>query len=130
MCIRDRSYLTLDGTALLDMTPSGSGGLFDGQLKFGRSFYDPELGVKFIPLARTGTTPESVDILVKHVHYLAASTQLNDGAADFSVNITEPGQYSVWCRTVAASRGLGMIVDGQVVTSASLETTSNTNWVW
>jgi hypothetical protein len=123
-------YMSPGGTELLDMVPAGWGGFYDAQLKIGHSFYDPELGLKIIPLARTGTTPESVDILVKHVHYLSASAQATDQDANFNVSIAEPGQYSVWCRTLGPYGTIGITVDGNPIALGSLETKGGTDWIW
>ncbi|MCI0537941.1 MAG: hypothetical protein L0Z50_22225, partial [Verrucomicrobiales bacterium] len=63
------------GTQLLDMTPRSEGGYYDAPLALGRSFYDPATGLKIIPLCLGGTTPESIDVLVKQVHDLTAEAE-------------------------------------------------------
>jgi hypothetical protein len=123
-------YKSLNGTELLDMVPVGWDGFYDAQLKIGRSFYDPELGVKIIPLTRTGTTPDSVDILVKHVHYLSASAEATDEGANFNVTVAEPGQYSVWCRTLGPYGTIAITADGNTIAPASLESKGGTDWIW
>ncbi len=123
-------YTSHEGTQLLDMVPSGWGGFYDAQLGLGRSFYDPDLGIKIIPLARNGTSPESVDVMVKHVHYLASFDGADVAAPGFTVDVEPAGQYSVWCRTSAATANVGLVLDGTFLRSGALAVVKNAASGW
>lgn len=57
-------YPTSTGSHLLDMTPGAPGGVGNSALTYGRTFSDFNRGVHITPLAKAGTTPESMDVVV------------------------------------------------------------------
>ncbi len=57
-------YASPTGSHLLDLTPGSPGGVNDASLTFGRTFSDFNRGIHITPLAKAGTTPESIDVVV------------------------------------------------------------------
>jgi len=57
-------YPSPTGSHLLDMTPGAPGGVGDSALTFGRTFSDFNRGIHITPLAKAGTTPEAIDVVV------------------------------------------------------------------
>ncbi len=147
------------GSQLLDTTP-GSQSLFDAPLALGRSFYDPALGLKIMPRNPGGTTPESIDVVVQHVHYLVveaesgtltpplsviddplasqgrciSSPQADQGGAVFTVNIPDAGEYVIWCRVLREQPGavaVSVMVDGESGDpNAVFEGAASRGWQW
>ncbi|MEQ1858582.1 MAG: Calx-beta domain-containing protein [Chthoniobacteraceae bacterium] len=52
------------GGQFLDTTPGSADGKNDGPVVIGRTFSDRESGVHITPIAKGGTTPESIDVVV------------------------------------------------------------------
>jgi hypothetical protein len=148
------------GSQLLDTTPGSEGGQYDAPLELGRSFYDPALGRKIIPWSLGGTTPESIDVMVRHVHYVTveaesgilaqsmtvvedplasngegiASPMAGPGGAVFTLEIPAEGEYGIWCRILASQPGpisLSVSVDGESEElNAVLEPAATASWHW
>lgn len=147
-------YRSSGGTQLLDMTPGSEGGCYDASLKIGRSFYDPELGIKIVPLKRDSSSGGAVSVLVKHVQYLdlAADTAnlsggytrtegadatntdaINlspQGSAIFNVNVTAAGDYTLWFRTMGPWAPVVITVDEYSSQTADSLETANFDWHW
>jgi uncharacterized repeat protein (TIGR02543 family) len=51
-------------SVLLDTTPGSAQGRTDSALVIGRTFADPEAGIYITPLGKSGTTPESLEVMV------------------------------------------------------------------
>jgi hypothetical protein len=60
----DTAYGSNGGCQLLDTTPGSAGGKADSALVIGRTFSDPGAQVHITPVAKGGTVPESMDVLV------------------------------------------------------------------
>jgi len=116
--------LSNGGSQLLDMTPASDGGRYDAPLLLGQSFYDASQGLKITPWRLGGTTPESIDVVVTHVHHIDIeaesgtltspmqivgdgrasqgrciwSSAADQGEASFLVDVPTDGSYVVWCR--------------------------------
>jgi hypothetical protein len=142
------------GTQLLDMTPPSEGGYYDAGLKLGHSFYDPELGIKISPLRLSVRSAGAVEVLVKHVQYLALSaasasvsngyaltqdagsgpealTLGGNGTALFTVNVPASGDYTVWTRIRGPGGPIVLNVDEQTATAKySLESAGTAEWSW
>jgi len=112
------------GSQLLDMTPDSAGGRYDAPLALGKSFYDPNLGLKITPWRLGGTSPESIDILVTHLHEVRVEAEageltapmvivsdqgasqgryvwspvLDQGGISFTIDVPSNGHDMVWCR--------------------------------
>lgn len=52
------------GGQILDTTPGSADGKNDGPVVIGRTFSDRESGIHITPVAKGGTTPESMDVMV------------------------------------------------------------------
>lgn len=90
------------GGQLLDTTPGSADGKNDAPIVMGRTFSDHETGIHITPLAKGGTTPESMDVQVHLgdfpgnnapvIHTLTASTTTPalNGTVNFSVDATDP----------------------------------------
>lgn len=89
------------GGQLLDTTLGSADGKNDAPIVMGRTFSDHETGIHITPLAKGGTTPESMDVQVHLgdfpgnnapvIHTLTASTTTPavNGTVNFSVDATD-----------------------------------------
>ncbi|HYG76614.1 MAG TPA: Calx-beta domain-containing protein, partial [Planctomycetota bacterium] len=57
-------YSGSSGSLLLDTTPSSPSGKTDSAVVIGRTFSDYSSDIHFTPIAKGGTTPESIDVVV------------------------------------------------------------------
>lgn len=74
---------------LLDMTPGSAGEKDDSPLLIGRTFADPSAGIYITPVAKGGTTPESLDITINIGRFdedNAPTLSLAASATNVSVN--------------------------------------------
>jgi len=90
------------GGQLLDTTPGSADAKHDAPIVMGRTFSDHETGIHITPLAKGGTTPESMDVQVHLgdfpgnnapvIHSVTASTTTPavNGTVNFSVDATDP----------------------------------------
>lgn len=90
------------GGQFLDTTPGSADGKNDGPVVIGRTFSDHESGVHITPVAKGGTTPESMDVVVNVgdfpgnsapvINLLTASTTTPaaNQAVTFTVDATDP----------------------------------------
>lgn len=148
------------GPILLDMIPGPGGGVYDAPLSLGETFQDPELGLIITPVRRADTTPESIDVLVAHVHSVtfeaesgvqagerpitgnprasqSASILLpkgNGGQINFAIAVPSAGEYALWGRFLAyQSDPVTVSVTFDDATAADVSTLSGlvpNEWRW
>lgn len=90
------------GGQFLDTTPGSADGKNDGPIVIGRTFSDRETGIHITPIAKGGTTPESMDVVVNVGDFPAnnapvinsliadTTTPAVNGTVDFTVDATDP----------------------------------------
>ncbi len=144
-------YGSASGTQLLDATPVSHGWFYDAPFSLGQSFYDPDLGLKIIPWRATA---EYVEVLVKHVHYLAFEAESVSAAPQgssssengyvlispddrsptaFGIDLPADGEYalSFQVQPAAGAKSLSLSVDNTEAIAIELSSTDSTNqWVW
>ena len=98
----DRVIGSNRGGQLLDTTPGSADGKNDAPIVIGRTFSDRESGIHITPVAKGGTTPESMDVQVHLGHFpgnnapvintVTASTTAPavNGTVNFTVDATDP----------------------------------------
>lgn len=148
---------SLGGSQLLDMAPESLSGFYDAMLAPGNGFYDSTLGLKIIPLHPKAVNQETVEVLVKLVHYMPVEAETaaieqplpaepdlsasqgayivvpdrSHGGVQFSVNIPESGEYTVWARVRGSSSGtIWAGVDGEPETQLVLNPSPSFKWQW
>jgi len=87
------------GAQLLDTTPGTKDGNNDAAIVLGRTFDDPEADIHITPIAKGGTTPESIDVVVN------IGTQAADRAPTLTLtaNTTTPAVNGTVSFTAAAT---------------------------
>lgn len=145
---------SLGGSQLLDMTPE-SPSFSDAMLEPGNGFYDSTLGLKIVPLRPKTVNQEAVEVLVKLVQYIPVEAESaaigqplqsdpsasqgayivvpdgSHGGAQFSVNIPEAGEYTVWARVRGSSSWrIWAATDGEPETQLALNPTPSVEWQW
>jgi hypothetical protein len=82
-------YNSNTGSHLLDLTPGSPGGKTDSAIVIGRTFSDTAAGIHITPIAKGGTTPESLDVTVNLGTFSGNSNPvvaLSSGASTVSAN--------------------------------------------
>ena len=145
---------SLGGSQLLDMTPE-SPSFNDAMLAPGNGFYDSTLGLKIIPLHPKAVNQETIEVLVKLVHYVPVEAETaaigqplqpdpsasqgayivvpdrSHGGVQFSVSIPESGEYTVWTRVRGSSSATIWVgVDGEAETQLVLSPAPSVEWQW
>ena len=79
------------GAQLLDTTPGSADGRTDSPLTIGRTFSDSESGIHITPIAKAGTTPEAMDVVVNLGNFAgnrAPTVKVSASAPAVAANVT------------------------------------------